>query len=153
LNQRGVFEPHGRRGYHDQFAARDGYLPDLLKSEESIRTKGRIIVAARHPRYSSITPIFSLVLLFAGFHDAGAETPKQPGTNSTMTDSEQVSAETATWQNPSSPAAQQEPATGPAPPVFQVMPGVPQEATRVHAVVGKHSIMSTKVSFFSARRI
>lgn len=59
---------------------------------------------------------FSLVLLFAGFHGASAETPGQPGTISTATDSGPVNAETTTRQDPSSPAAQQEPKTDQAPP-------------------------------------
>jgi hypothetical protein len=59
---------------------------------------------------------FSLILLFAGFHGAGAETPGQPGTNSTATEGGPVSAETTTRQDPPSPAAQQEPKTDQAPP-------------------------------------
>jgi len=51
-------------------------------------------------RYSSITLFFSFVLLFAGFHGASAETPGQPETNSTATDSDVMSAETTTLQNP-----------------------------------------------------
>jgi hypothetical protein len=60
-----------------------------------------------HPRHSSITLFFSLVLLFAGFHGASAETPGQPGTNPTATEIDSVSAETTTPQNPSESAAQQ----------------------------------------------
>ncbi len=86
-------------------------MPGLLQREEHIRTKDRIIIAARRPRYSPITLFFSLVLLFAGFYGASAETPGQPGTNSAATDSDPVSAETTTQQDPSSPAAQQEPKT------------------------------------------
>ncbi len=80
-----------------------------------MRTEDRIIIAARHPRHSSITLSFSLVLLFAGFHGASAETPGQPVTNPTATASDPVSTETNTQQNPSSPAAQQGPKTGQAP--------------------------------------
>jgi hypothetical protein len=52
--------------------------------------------------------VFQPVLLFAGFHGVSAETPEQPGTDSTATESDPVSTETNTRQNPSSPAAQQE---------------------------------------------
>jgi hypothetical protein len=63
---------------------------------------------------------FSLVLFFAGFHGASAETPGQLGTNSTTTDSYPASTATNTQQNPSSPAAPQKPKTDQAPqPVAQ----------------------------------
>jgi hypothetical protein len=58
---------------------------------------------------------FSLILIFAGFHGASAETLEQPGTNSTTTDSDPLSTETYTQQRPSSPAAQQDPKTDQAP--------------------------------------
>jgi hypothetical protein len=89
-----------------------------LQREEHIRTEDRIIIAARHPRYSSIILFFSLTLLFiffAGPHCAIAETPGQPGTKPTTTVSDPVSAETTTRQGPSLPAAQQAPKTGQAP--------------------------------------
>ncbi len=74
-----------------------------------------IITASSRPRYFSITLFLSLSLLFVGFQGASAETAVQPGTNSTMTDSDPASTETNTLQNPSSPAAQQGPKTGQAP--------------------------------------
>ena len=83
--------------------------------EYDIITKGRITIAARHPRYSSILLFFSLIVLFPGFHGASADSPSQPGANSTSTDSDAASAETTTGQNPPSPAAQQEPQTHQAP--------------------------------------
>jgi hypothetical protein len=58
---------------------------------------------------------FSLVLLFACFHGASAETPGLPGIISPATESAPASTETTTQLNPSSPAAQQKPETGPAP--------------------------------------
>jgi len=58
---------------------------------------------------------FSLVLLFAGFHGASAETTAQLVTNSTTTDSNPVSTETNTQLSPPSPAVQQEPGTHQAP--------------------------------------
>ena len=69
----------------------------------------------KYSRYPSIMLFFSFVLLFAGFHGASAETPGQPETNSTATDSDVMSAGTTTLQNPSEPAAQQAPKTGQAP--------------------------------------
>ena len=86
-----------------------------LQREEYIRTEDRIIVSARHSCYSLIPLFFSLVLLFAGFHGASAETLEQPGTNSTTTDSDPLSTETNTQQHPSSPAVQQVPKTDQAP--------------------------------------
>jgi hypothetical protein len=86
-----------------------------LLREEHIRTNDRIIIAAGHPRFSSITLFFSLILLFAGLHGANAEIPGQPGTHSTAADSDPVSTETTTQLNPSSPAAQQELQTGQTP--------------------------------------
>lgn len=77
----------------------------------------------RHPRYFSITLFFSLVLLFAGFHGASAETPGQPGTNSTATDIDEVSAETTTRQNAPAPAAHQELKTDQTP-----QPAAPKES-------------------------
>jgi hypothetical protein len=82
-----------------------------LYREEHIRTKDRIITATRHPRYSSISLFFSFILLFAGSHGASAETSVRPATDPTTTNSDPVSTETTTRQNPSSPAAQQEPKT------------------------------------------
>lgn len=52
----------------------------------------------RHLHYSSITLFF--ILLFACFHVAGAETPVQPVTNPTTTDSNLLSTETTTPQVP-----------------------------------------------------
>jgi hypothetical protein len=66
----------------------------------------------KHPSYSFIMQFFSLILLFAGFHGASAETPGQPVTHSTAMDSDPVSTETTTQQNPPLPAAQHEPKTG-----------------------------------------
>src|ERR1700690_2040440 len=78
------------------------------------------MIAARHPRYSSILLFFGLVLLFTGFHGANAETPGQLGTNPTTTDRELAGAETTTQQNPSSPAAPQKPQSDQSPqPVAQ----------------------------------
>lgn len=74
-----------------------------------------IITATRHPRYFSIILFCSLALLFADFQGASAETPGQPGTNSTTTDSVPASTETTTQLKPSSPEAQQESKTGQAP--------------------------------------
>jgi hypothetical protein len=88
-----------------------------FQREEHIRKQDRIIIATRHRRYSSITLFFSLILFFAGFHGASAETPGQPGTNSTATDSGPsgpVSTEMTTQQDPSSPPPQ-EPKTDQAP--------------------------------------
>jgi hypothetical protein len=61
-----------------------------------------------YPRYSSITLFFILVLLFSGFHGASAETPGQSGTNPIAMDSDLVSTDTTTQQNPSAPAEQQQ---------------------------------------------
>ncbi|HAR46369.1 MAG TPA: hypothetical protein DCS05_09440 [Nitrospiraceae bacterium] len=91
----------------------------LLHREEYIRTKDRIIIAARRLRHSSVTLFFSL-LLFAGLPGASAETAGQPGTNSAAADGDLVSAETTPRQDPSAPAAPQEPEPGKTPqPVAQ----------------------------------
>ena len=71
--------------------------------------------APRNPRHSRETLVFCLVLLFAGFHGASAETTGPPAIDSSTTASSPASTETNTGQNPPSPAAQQEPELLPAP--------------------------------------
>lgn len=64
---------------------------------------------------------FSLVFLFAGFHGAGAETPGQPCTPPTTTESNPTSTVTTTQQGPLSPASPQKPKNNQAPqPAAQV---------------------------------
>jgi hypothetical protein len=54
---------------------RPGIFQHPLHREEYIRTADRIPAATMHPRYFSITLFFNLIILFAGFHGANAETP------------------------------------------------------------------------------